>query len=201
MDANRRWTDVLAARLRTAVADGRDVPRYSVVNQGISGNRVLLGGRGRPADNPAGVDRFSRDVLGRPGVKAVVIVLGVNDILRHPGTIAPDTVLDGLRDMVEQAHARGLKVIGATVMPFGGHRGYTDAREAVRQEINAEIRAGRVFDAVVDFDKELRDPYDPRRLRDVYDCGDHLHPSDRGYARMAEVFDLDLLEGAAPAQL
>ncbi|MFV0135770.1 SGNH/GDSL hydrolase family protein [Streptomyces sp. HMX87] len=200
MDTNRRWTDVLAARLRTAVGSGRDVPRYSVVNQGISGNRVLTGGQGRPADNPSGVDRFARDVLGRPGVKAVVIVLGVNDILRHPAADS-DAILDGLRGMVEQAHARGLKVTGATVMPFGGHRGYTAAREAVRQKINAEIRAGRVFDAVVDFDKKLRDPYDPRRLRAEYDCGDHLHPSDRGYARMAEVFDLELLKGAAPAQL
>ncbi|MEG3630019.1 SGNH/GDSL hydrolase family protein [Streptomyces poriticola] len=203
-DTNRRWTDVLAARLHTAVASGRDdVPRYSVVNQGISGNRVLTGGQGRPADNPSGIDRFARDVLGRPNVRVVVVVLGVNDILRYPGpgAIDPDAVLDGLRTMVEQAHGRGLKVVGATVMPFGGHRGYTDARESARQEINAEIRAGRVFDAIVDFDKELRDPYDPRRLRAEYDCGDHLHPSDRGYARMGEVFDLEALMGAAPARL
>ncbi|CAM5236929.1 SGNH/GDSL hydrolase family protein [Streptomyces hirsutus] len=86
-------------------------------------------------------------------------------------------------------------------MPFGGHRGHTDAREAVRQRINAEIRAGRVFDAVVDFDRALRDPYDPRRLRPLYDSGDHLHPSDRGYTRMAEIFDLNDLKGGAPAQL
>ncbi|MFF8450293.1 SGNH/GDSL hydrolase family protein [Streptomyces leeuwenhoekii] len=201
MDADRRWTDVLAARLRAAVAAGRDVPRYGVVNEGISGNRVLTPGRGRPADNPSGIERFPRDVLGRANVKAVVIVLGVNDILRHPGVADPEAILDGLRTMTGQAHARGLRVVGATVMPFGGHRGYTDAREGVRQRINAEIRAGRVFDAVVDFDKALRDPYDPRRLRAEYDCGDHLHPSDRGYARMGEVFDLEDLKGAAPAEL
>ncbi|MEV5881900.1 SGNH/GDSL hydrolase family protein [Streptomyces sp. NPDC052020] len=201
MDANRRWTDVLAARLRAAVAAGRDVPRYGVVNEGISGNRVLTPGRGRPADNPSGIERFPRDVLGRTNVKAVVIALGVNDILRHRGAADPDRILDGLRTMTGQAHARGLKVVGATVTPFGGHRGYTAAREAVRQRINAEIRAGRVFDAVVDFDQALRDPYDPRRLRSDYDCGDHLHPSDRGYARMGQVFDLEDLKGAAPAEL
>ncbi|MEU0739914.1 SGNH/GDSL hydrolase family protein [Streptomyces sp. NPDC006134] len=201
MDADRRWTDVLAARLRAAREAGRNVPHYGVVNEGISGNRVLTGGRGRPADNPSALSRFPRDVLGRTGVRAVVVVLGVNDILRHPGAADPDRILDGLRTLVGQAHARGLKVVGATVMPFGGHRGHTAAREAVRQEINAEIRAGRVFDAVADFDKALRDPYDPRRLRSDYDCGDHLHPSDKGYARMGEVFDLDDLKGAAPATL
>jgi lysophospholipase L1-like esterase len=200
-NANRRWTDVLAARLRTAVAQGRDVPRYSVVNQGISGNRVLTGGRGRPADNPSGRDRFSRDVLDRTGVRAVIIDLGVNDILRHRALADPDAVLDGLRALVDRAHARGLKVTGATLMPFGGHRGYSAAREAVRQRINAEIRAGRVFDAVADFDRTLRDPYDPRKLRADYDCGDHLHPSDQGYARMAGTVDLGGLRGAAPARL
>ncbi|MFI6205281.1 SGNH/GDSL hydrolase family protein [Streptomyces sp. NPDC051041] len=200
-NANRRWPDVLADRLRTAVATGRDVPRYSVVNQGISGNRILTDGLGRPADNPSGLHRFGRDVLGRPNVRAVVIVLGVNDILRNPQLADPDRILDGLRAMTDQAHARGLKVVGATLMPFGGHRGYTPQRETVRQRINAEIRAGRVFDAVVDFDRALRDPYDPRRLRADYDSGDHLHPSDKGYARMAEVFDLADLKGSAPAEL
>ncbi|MEV6959704.1 SGNH/GDSL hydrolase family protein [Streptomyces sp. NPDC051207] len=200
-NANARWTDVLADRLREAAASGADVPRYGVVNQGISGNRVLTDGLGRPADNPSGLNRFARDVLGRTNVKAVVIVLGVNDILRNPRLADPHAILDGLRTLVGQAHARGIKVVGATLMPFKGHRGFTPEREAVRQQINAEIRAGRVFDAVVDFDRALRDPYDPRRLRADYDSGDHLHPSDKGYARMGEYFDLDDLKGAAPAEL
>ncbi|MFI7013634.1 SGNH/GDSL hydrolase family protein [Streptomyces sp. NPDC050164] len=199
--ANNRWTDVLSDRLRAEISAGRDLPRYSVVNQGISGNRVLTDGLGRPADNPSGLNRFARDVLERTNVKVVVIDLGVNDILRNPRLADPNAILGGLRTMVGQAHARGLKVVGATLMPFGGHRGYSDAREAVRQQINAEIRAGRVFDAVVDFDKALRDPYDPRRLRSDYDSGDHLHPSDKGYARMAEAFDLESLKGSAPAEL
>jgi lysophospholipase L1-like esterase/uncharacterized membrane protein len=200
-NANRRWTDVLSRRLREAVASGQDVPRYSVVNQGISGNQVLASGSGRPADNQAGIGRFHRDVLSRTNVKVVVIDLGVNDILRNPNLADPDRILDGLRALVRQAHARGLKVIGATLMPFQGHRGYTDAREGVRQQINTEIRAGRVFDAVVDFDAAVRDPYNPRKFRPDYDSGDHLHPSDKGYERMAQTFDLNTLKGAAPAEL
>ncbi|WP_031478387.1 SGNH/GDSL hydrolase family protein [Streptomyces bicolor] len=200
-NANRRWTDFLSRRLREAVATGADVPRYSVVNQGISGNQILASGSGRPADNQAGVGRFHRDVLSRTNVKVVVIDLGVNDILRNPNLADPDRILDGLRTLVRQAHARGLKVIGATLMPFQGHRGYTDAREGVRQQINAEIRAGKVFDAVADFDAAVRDPYNPRKFRPDYDSGDHLHPSDKGYERMAEAFDLEDLKGAAPAEL
>ncbi|MGW6906521.1 SGNH/GDSL hydrolase family protein [Streptomyces sp. NPDC054940] len=200
-NANRRWTDVLSRRLREAVATGADVPRYSVVNQGISGNQILASGSGRPADNQAGVGRFHRDVLSRTNVKVVVIDLGVNDILRNPNLADPDRILDGLRTLVRQAHARGLKVIGATLMPFQGHRGYTDARENVRQQINAEIRSGRVFDAVADFDKAVRDPYNPRKFRPDFDSGDHLHPSDKGYEQMAESFSLQDLKGAAPAEL
>lgn len=200
-NTNRRWTDVLSRRLREAVATGADVPRYSVVNQGISGNQILASGSGRPADNQAGVGRFHRDVLSRTNVKVVVIDLGVNDILRNPNLADPARILDGLRTMVRQAHARGLKAVGATLMPFQGHRGYTDARENVRQQINAEIRAGRVFDAVADFDKAVRDPYNPRKFRPDYDSGDHLHPSDKGYEQMAETFNLQDLKGAAPAEL
>ncbi|MDX3694142.1 SGNH/GDSL hydrolase family protein [Streptomyces europaeiscabiei] len=194
---NRRWTDVLSGRLRAASG----TPRYSVANEGISGNRVLTDGNGRPAENPSGLSRFQRDVLGRTGVKAVVIDLGVNDILKNPGQADPAAITAGLRRLVEQAHARGLRVVGTTLMPFHGHRGYSDQRESVRQAINATIRSGNVFDTYVDFDKALRDPYAPRRLRPDYDSGDHLHPSDKGYEQMAEVFDLEKLKGSAPAEL
>ncbi|GGR78525.1 SGNH hydrolase [Streptomyces aureoverticillatus] len=200
MGANRRWTDVLADRLR----EDSGAPRYSVVNQGISGNRVLSDGRpglrGGPGANPSGLSRFGRDVLGRTGVKAVVIALGINDILRNQETDAR-RIADGLRELTRQAHARGLRVVGATLMPFGGHRGYTPALERVRQDVNAEIRSGKVFDEVVDFDKALRDPYDPRALLDRYDSGDHLHPSDAGFRRMAETFNLSDLKGTSAAEL
>ena len=200
-NANHRWTDVLAARLREAIASGQKLPRYSVVNEGISGNQVLAGGTGRPADNQSGLARFGRDVLSRTNTKVVVIDLGVNDILRGPRRPDARRITDGLRVLVRQAHAHGLKAVGATLMPFEGHLRYTAHREAVRQRVNAEIRAGRVFDAYVDFDKALRDRYDPRRLLPDYDSGDHLHPSDLGYARMAAVFDLRDLKGAGQTEL
>lgn len=196
--ANRRWPDAFSERLRAAVAAGQDVPRYSVVNEGISGNQILTSQAGRPAENQNGVVRFGRDVLGRPNVKAVVVDLGVNDVLHGADA---DRVLTGLRTLVRQAHAHGIKVVGATLMPFGGYPRYSAAREAVRQKVNAGIRSGTVYDAVADFDKALQDPYDARRLAPEYDCGDHLHPSDRGYRKMAHSIDLTDLKGAVPAQL
>ncbi|GAA3877625.1 SGNH/GDSL hydrolase family protein [Streptomyces lacrimifluminis] len=202
--ANSRWPDVLADRLHAAAESGADVPRYSVVNQGIGGNRVLrAGGKGTPAPNASALTRFGRDALGRTNVKVVVIDLGVNDILRarDPRTLRASSIVAGLRELVAEAHGRGLRVVGATLMPFGGFHGYSATTEALRQAVNTEIRSGRVFDAYADFDKALRDPYDPRRFRADYDSGDHLHPSDKGYARMGEVFDLEDLKGAAPAQL
>ncbi|SEQ31476.1 Lysophospholipase L1 [Streptomyces sp. yr375] len=195
--ANRRWPDVLAGRLRSTAPAVSHPPRYGVVNAGISGNRLLVDD---PLRGPAGLDRFERDVLDRPNVRAVVIDLGINDILRGRRPADPQAVVDGLRDLTDRAHAHGVKVIGATLTPFRGHRGYTDAREAVRQRVNAAIRADGVYDAVVDFDKALRDPYDPRGLRAEYDSGDHLHPSDRGYRKMAETVDLTALKGSARAE-
>jgi len=196
--ANRRWPDAFSQRLRAAVAAGQDVPRYSVVNEGISGNQILTGKAGRPVENQSGLDRFTRDVLDRPNVKVVVVDLGVNDTLH--GARA-DQILTGLRTLVRQAHAHGIKVVGATLMPFGGYPRFSAAREVVRQQVNAGIRSGTVYDAVVDFDKALRDPYDARRLAPEYDSGDHLHPSDRGYRQMARTVDLADLKGAVPAQL
>ncbi|MEU6575869.1 SGNH/GDSL hydrolase family protein [Streptomyces sp. NPDC046805] len=199
--ANHRWTDILSERLRSALEHGEDVPRYSIVNQGISGNRILMSGLGRPADNESGLGRFDRDVLTRTNVKVVVIDLGVNDILRPPGVTDPNQIIDGLRTLVREAHSRGLKVVGATLMPFQGHIGYSPQRDVIRQQVNARIRSGQVFDAYVDFDKALLDPYNPRRLRPDYDSGDHLHPSDAGYQKMAEVFDLEDLKGAGQTEL
>ncbi|MFD9971729.1 SGNH/GDSL hydrolase family protein [Streptomyces sp. NPDC059011] len=183
-DTDRRWPDHLADRLRS----GRW--GYGVVNQGISGNRLLRDGIG-----PSGLSRFDRDVLGRPGARVVVIALGVNDLLRPAGTADPAGVTAGLRSLADRARARGLRVVGATLMPFEGHPRYSPALEAARQEINGAVRAGTVFDAVVDFDRALRDPYAPERLHPAYDSGDHLHPNDAGYARMAHSVDLSGLTG------
>jgi lysophospholipase L1-like esterase len=206
--ANSRWPDLLSDRLHAALAAGDDVPRYSIVNEGIGGNRVLtpasgagsgtgiaLSGTSIPA-NASGLDRFRRDVLGRTNVRVVILDLGTNDVLHGESA---DEVLIGLRTLVSEAHAKGLRVVGATLMPFAGCRGYDTAKDAVRHQVNAEIRTGKVYDAYIDFDPAVRDPYGPEHLRPEYDSGDHLHPNDRGYERMAEVFDINALKGAAPA--
>ncbi|MEE1752319.1 SGNH/GDSL hydrolase family protein [Streptomyces sp. SP18CS02] len=187
-DTNRRWPDLLADRLR-----GRG---YAVLNQGIGGNCVLRDGKGQ-----SGVGRFQRDALGRSGARTVVISLGINDILRPPHERDARRIGDGLTALTRQAHARGLRVVGSTLMPFGAHRRHSPELEAVRQEVNRAIRAGGVFDEVVDFDVALRDPYAPERLLPAYDSGDGLHPNDAGYRRMAAFLDPADLEGGAPQQL
>ncbi|MFJ5552873.1 SGNH/GDSL hydrolase family protein [Streptomyces sp. NPDC093225] len=197
-DGNRRWPDVLSDRLRRAAAQAGDgaggagttgVPRLAVANTGIRGNRLLAEGTG-----PSGLDRFDRDVLGRAGVRVVVVELGINDVMRPSGTRSdrpePDRILDGLRELTRRARARGLLVVGATLTPFHGHRSYSAEEDAVRRAVNAHIRAGEVFDVVVDFDRALRDPAEPSRLREAYDSGDHLHPNDAGYRAMARAVDL-----------
>ncbi|KNE82151.1 MULTISPECIES: SGNH/GDSL hydrolase family protein [Streptomyces] len=196
--ANHRWPDFLAERLR----EESGAPRYGVLNQGISGNRVLIdGSRFSPNNGPSGLSRFERDVMTRSGVRVAVVQLGINDILKTPRQLDARQILDGLRQMVRQAHGRGVPVVGGTLLPFGGHRGYGPQTEAVRQQVNQVIRAGGVFDAVADFDRALRDPSQPHRLLPAYDSGDHLHPSDDGYREMARTIKLSDLRGTAPARL
>ncbi|QIQ04644.1 SGNH/GDSL hydrolase family protein [Streptomyces liangshanensis] len=189
--ANHRWPDDLAVRLRDR--------HIGVLNEGIGGNR-LLGSGVRRGKGESGLVRFRGDVLDRAGVRAVVVDLGINDILagreRDPGRI-----VGALKELTAQAHGRGLRVIGSTLTPFGGYSGYTTAGERVRQQVNAAIRAGGVFDDVVDFDRALRDPHAPDRLSPAYDSGDHLHPSDAGYRVMARTLDLGVLEARSPTQL
>ncbi|MBA0049596.1 SGNH/GDSL hydrolase family protein [Streptomyces sp. AJS327] len=196
--ANRRWTDFLAERLRNE----RGAPRYSVLNGGISGNRVLVNGsKFSPNNGPSGISRLERDVLSRTGVKAVVIEMGLNDIIKIPRQRDPERIIEGLRKLEREARARGLRVVGSTLTPFGGHRGYRPRLESVRQQVNEAIRSGKVYEHVVDFDAALRDPANPRRLRPAYDSGDHLHPSDNGYRAMAEALELKQLKGSTPAKL
>lgn len=197
--ANRRWTDFLAERLRTE----RDAPPYSVLNGGISGNRILIdGSKYSPNNGPSALNRMERDALARTGVKAVVIEMGLNDILKRPRRLNPEVIVAGLEQLVRQAHARGLRALGGTLTPFGGHRGHLARAEAVRQAVNERIRSGGIFDAVVDFDAALRDPAHPNRLRTAFDAGDRLHPNDNGYRAMAQAVDLAELKGRAePAEL
>ncbi|GAA2396728.1 SGNH/GDSL hydrolase family protein [Streptomyces glaucosporus] len=196
--ANRRWTDFLADRLRTE----RGAPRYSVLNQGISGNRILLDASPLDLKNgPSALNRLERDALSRTGAKVLVVQLGINDILKTPHQTDPQKIVDGLELITQRAHQRGLRVIGSTLTPFAGHRKHTPQLEAVRRQVNEQIRRGGVFDTVVDFDAALRDPAAPQRLRPAYDSGDHLHPSDSGFRAMAQAVDLKALKGASPAAL
>ncbi|MFE3824139.1 GDSL-type esterase/lipase family protein [Streptomyces sp. NPDC059092] len=190
-DTNGRWPDILADRLRDR--------HVGVLNEGIGGNTVLQDSV-QDRKGASGISRFQRDVLDRAGARTVVIDLGINDILRGQER-DPARITAGLRELTRQAHTRGLRVIGSTLTPFGAHRGYNPVTESVRERVNAEIRAGGVFDDVVDFDRVVRDPYAPDRIRPLYDAGDGLHPSNAGYRAMGRALSLELLEARAPANL
>ncbi|MFF5976524.1 SGNH/GDSL hydrolase family protein [Streptomyces sp. NPDC012769] len=185
LDADRRYPDRLAERL---AALGRPRP---VLNHGISGNKVVRhgGGAGEKA-----LDRFAPDALDERGVGTVLVLEGINDI---GGRLRPDVTVDeliaGHRELVRQAHARGLKAVGATLVPFKGSVHHTPENEAQRDAFNTWMRTSGTYDAVIDLDRALADPADPDRLLPAYDSGDHLHPSDAGYRAMAEAVDPDAL--------
>ncbi|MGW7091339.1 SGNH/GDSL hydrolase family protein [Streptomyces sp. NPDC054874] len=182
-DANARWTDVLADRLGG---------RYGVANAGIAGNRVV--GIGRGTGGQSGTDRLDRDVLAVAGARTVVVALGINDVQQHPQEADPQRIVDSLRALTDRAHARGLTVVGATLTPFEGFATWTPQRNAVRQAVNEQIRAGTVFDAYVDFDAAVRDPAAPNRILAPYDSGDHLHLNDDGYRALGDRLDLKVLD-------
>lgn len=191
-DAFCRWPDQLARRI---IARGGRL--LGVMNQGLGGNRILNDIRGE-----SGVRRFDRDVLSAPGVSHVIIVLGINDIRNRRGlaseAVTAQGMIDGLAQMALRAHARGIKIFGGTLTPFENEtflRGaYTLEGEAKRQAVNEWIRSGGAFDAVIDFDAELRDPGHPARMVPIYDNGDHLHPGDIGLNRMGDIIDLSLFD-------
>jgi lysophospholipase L1-like esterase len=187
-DTNQRYPDDLARRL-LAAAGGRAL---SVLNEGISGNRLLTdaGSSGIRASA-----RFGRDALSQTGVRAVLLLEGINDIGHNlgaePGTPATaDAVIDALRALAQRAHARGLRVIGATLTPFAGSKYDTPEAQQKRDAVNQWIRTAGTFDAVVDFDGVTRDPANPGYYLPAYDSGDHLHPNDAGYRAMADAIDL-----------
>jgi lysophospholipase L1-like esterase len=191
-DRNTRWPDNLRRRLQQ---DARTV-HVAVLNAGIGGNAVVRGGLGPPA-----VERFERDVLASPGVRWVIVSEGVNDIGGARGADSSAAVAENLMAayaaLIARAHRRGLQVYGATILPFGGSFYDNPDREAARQRVNAWIRAGNGFDAVIDFDAAMRDPVAPSRLRAEADGGDHLHPNEAGYRMMAAAIDLALFRSTA----
>ncbi|SER91151.1 Lysophospholipase L1 [Sphingobium sp. YR768] len=195
-NGNDRWTDVLAQRLQ-ADPKRRDM---AIVNQGIGGNRLLNDGLG-----PNALARLDRDLLAQPGVTHLILLEGINDL----GTLTRDApvsaaehqvhvarIIGAYRQIIARAHAKGIKVIGATVMPFVGNDYYhADAQnEADRQAVNKWIRTPGHFDAVIDFDRVTRDPAHPDRLLPAYDDGDALHPSPKGYKAMGEAVPLSLFD-------
>jgi len=198
-DGDDRWPDQLARRLQASPSTAN----LGVVNAGIGGNRVLLDGLG-----PGAMARIDRDVLSQSGVRAVIVLEGVNDlgVLTQegpaPGTahaVLVEQLLAAYAQIIAAAHAHGLTAIGGTITPYVGAGVYhpTPENEADRQQINAWIRAPGHFDAVADFDAALRDPRQPDRLLPAYDSGDHLHPSPAGFKAMAEAVPLAAL-GSPP---
>lgn len=197
VNGNNRWPDDLAVRLQANPAT-RNV---CVLNEGISGNRVLLNGGG-----PAAIARLDRDVLSQPGVKYVIVMEGINDLgyLAWDGNVSQTSIdmlvqhiTEAYQQIIDAAHARGIKVIGATLTPYGGSE-YDKAGgarfQAAWRSINDWIRQPGHFDEVVDFDAAMADPADSARLLPVFDSGDHLHPSPRGYEVMAMSIDLRWFE-------
>ncbi|SFY47527.1 hypothetical protein STEPF1_00738 [Streptomyces sp. F-1] len=187
-DTDRRWPDHLARRLRAARAAVE-----GVADEGISGDKVLADDAG-----PSALHRLDRDVLSLPGVRTVFLFEGVNDLKARPGATAADLVA-GYRRIVRRAHAAHLCVVAATIGPFKGRPEWNPGAEAVRRDVNRFVRESGEFDAVADFDRVLRDPRDPERLRPDLDGGDHLHPGDRGMRALAGGVDLDRLQCARRA--
>jgi len=183
--ADARWPNDLARRL-----DALPGPALAVADEGIGGNRVLIGARCCGASAEA---RFGRDALNQPGVRDIIVLEGINDIGFSLGDVSAAQVIAGYRQLIAQAHARGLRIFGATLLPFQGAGYYTAAGEATREAVNTWIRTSGAFDGVIDFDAVMRDPADPLRLNPGYDSGDHLHPNDAGYQAMANAISLQML--------
>jgi len=193
------WPDLLAKRL----AGDHGAP-FAVANEGIGGNRILHDMAGVSA-----LARFDRDVLGQPGVTALIVLEGINDIgwphikLPQPKDTPPpkenpfagqdvtsDDLILGLKQIIERAHQHGIRVFGATLTPFDGAMYFSPDGEAIRQAVNQWIRTGGAFDGVIDFDADVRDPQHPSQFREGFHAGDHLHPSAAGYKAMADAIDL-----------
>jgi lysophospholipase L1-like esterase len=198
VDSDSSWPAVLARRL---AASGMNM---AVVNQGISGNQLRHDGAGVSA-----LARFDRDVLAMPGVTHLIVLIGINDIgwpgakmggrfLADPEmTPTADDLICAYQQLIARARMHGIKIIGATLTPFGGTDVpgyYTESKESIRAAVNQWIRTGGAFDAVVDFDAALRDPAKPEQVRRDCVSKDNIHPNDKGHRVMADSIDLQLLK-------
>jgi lysophospholipase L1-like esterase len=189
-NVDHRWPDFLARRLQQLPPS----ERLGVLDAGISANRILLdgattGGPGAFAGQSAPA-RLDRDALTRTGAHSMIVLEGINDIQELPHQTDPRQIIAGMEQLIAQAHAAGVRVIGGTILPFEGWTTYDAQEESVRAAVNTWIRTSGAFDAVVDFDAAVRDPADPHRILPSLDSGDHLHPNDAGYAVMAKAVNL-----------
>ena len=190
LDAHDRWEDWLAMRLYLAAPGAH----LAVVNEGIGGNTITGEGLRPPPTSPPGLDRLDRDVLSHAGVTHVVLFIGTNDIRRD---VSAARLIGGMRDIADRVRARGMTIIGATIIPrhnraaSGSNSGWTPAKTRIRREVNDWIRTGGTFDGVIDFDAVVRDPADPDRIAAAFDC-DGIHPNPRGYFEMGNAVSLEL---------
>jgi lysophospholipase L1-like esterase len=189
-DTDSSWPSQLAKRLLANKATAN----VAIVNEGISGNRVLADGAGVSA-----LARFDRDVLAQPGAKWVVVMEGINDIgiaARATPPLTVDDLITAHKQLIERAHMHGMKAIGATLTPYAGASYYSDEGEAIRVALNDWIRTSKAYDAVIDFEAATRDPQNPKQILPAFNIRDHLHPNDAGYKAMADSIDLSIF---APA--
>jgi lysophospholipase L1-like esterase len=190
-NTNHRWPDVLAARL----SSDPTLNQVSVLNEGIGGNRVL-----NDVTGPSALARLDRDVLAQDGVRYIIVLESINDIGRFPRLTGPEDDIStqqleqGLQQIADAAHERGIKIFGATLTPYGGAGYDSEKGEKTRADLNNWIRSSGTFDGVVDFDRATQDPQNPTRFNPLYDSGDHLHPNDAGYKVMGESIDLALFK-------
>jgi lysophospholipase L1-like esterase len=197
------WPDKLAQRF----AAFRPDKHTAILNEGINGNRIL-----HDAAGAAALARFDRDVLGKSGVKGLIVLEGINDIgfprirmeeLKLPSTpknpfvsekVSAEEIIAGLQQLIVRAHEHGILIFGATLTPFEGTNSWDAEGEAIRQRVNQWIRAAGAYDGFIDFDSVIRDPEHPSRMKAIYDSGDHIHPNDAGYQVMANAIDLNMLQ-------
>jgi lysophospholipase L1-like esterase len=183
--ANHRWLDFLARRL-----DARHGPTLSSVNAGLGGNRLIADREGEPYYGVAGLTRLNRDAFGQTGVRAVILLEGINDIgFNAP----PEDIIAGYRKAIAAAHAHHVRIYGATLTQLGGSFMDDEGRRRTWDAVNTWIRTSGVFDGVFDFAAATADPADRMRLNPAHDSGDHLHPNDAGTAAMADAVDLSVL--------
>ena len=187
-NTNNRWPDHLAKRLLARPGN----TKLAILNTGIGGNRLLSDSIANFGINA--LARFDRDVLAQPGAAYVVVLEGINDIGQARANPLPSAadLIAAQQQMIERAHAHGLKIFGATLTPFEGAAYFTPEGEAKRQAINNWIRTSKAYDGVIDFDSATRDPASPGKFLALYDSGDHLHPNDAGYEAMGKSIDLNL---------